>query len=361
MQRETGFRRLAVRLEERWDAWRVARRSGRPPENLWIIPYMGHGSGSTAVVGGRVLDNPEPTMATEDEGIWAATRRTIAHFNTVELPGVPLRVDVGNHHVDTETDHEGYFWVRLDAELPAAGRGWVDGEVGLARPYRGLTGAYQTGFSIRVPGPGATFGVISDVDDTILHSGTRSSLSVLRTTLTGSEITRRPVGGAAELWRGLADGASGPDENPVFYLSSSPWNLYGFLAAFIEHRGFPRGPLFLRDLLGGEDARSHHSHKSERIDDILELHPQLRFVLLGDSAQEDPRIYLEAAERHPGRMIAVFIRDVGVLRRPGVLTQADVPFVVASDWAAAAEHAAELGLIAPPVIGAVRRAVDRTP
>jgi phosphatidate phosphatase APP1 len=350
---------MAVRLEERWDAWRVARRSGRPPEHLRIIPYMGHGSDSLAVVRGRVLDNPEPGAATEGEGMWAATRRTIARFNTVELPGVPLRVSAGNDEVDTETDAEGYFQVWLETDLANTDRGWVEVTVGLAGPYRGLAGDYEVGCSIRVPVPEAAFGIISDVDDTILHSGTRSAFSVLRNTVTGSELTRTPVAGATELWRGLAAGETGPDENPVFYLSSSPWNLYGFLAAFVEHRGFPRGPLLLRDLLGGDDERSHHSHKSERIDEILELHPQLQFVLLGDSAQDDPTIYLGAVNRHPGRIMAVYIRDVGGFSPSGVLTPADVPFVVAADWAAAADHAAQLGLIDSPMARAVRRAVDR--
>ena len=349
---------MAVRLEERWDAWRVARRSVRPPEHFRIIPYMGHGSASTAVVSGRVLDNPEPAVATEGEGVWAATRRTIARFNTVELPGVPLRVGVGDYRVNTETDDEGYFQVRLETDMTGPGRGWAEGKVGLAGPYRGVPGGYEVGFLIRVPAPEAAFGIISDVDDTILHSGTRSFLSVLRNTVTGSELTRTPVAGAAELWRGLAAGETGPDENPVFYLSSSPWNLYGFLAAFVEHRAFPQGPLLLRDLLGGDEERSHHSHKSERVDEILEFHPQLQFVLLGDSAQDDPDIYLGAVRRHPGRIIAVYIRDVGRHRRSEILTRADVPFVVAANWTAAAEHAAGLGLIDSPVIRAVRQAVD---
>lgn len=359
MRRETGLRRLAVTLEDRWDAWRIDRRIGRPPQHLRIIPFMGHGSGSTAVVGGRVLDNPKPAAATEGEGVWAATRRTIARFNTVELPGVPLRVVVGEHQVETETDEDGYFRVRLETDPASADGGWAQGEVMLGGPYRALTDEYRTDFSIRVPGPEARFGVISDVDDTILHSGTRSALTVIRNTLTGSELTRTPVAGAPELWRGLAAGASGLDDNPVFYLSSSPWNLYGFLAAFIEHRGFPRGPLLLRDLLGGIEEHSHHSHKSERIDEILELHPQLRFVLLGDSAQQDREIYAGVAGRHPGRIIAIYIRDIAHRRRSEVPTPEDVPIVLVADWAVAAQHAAELDLIASPVVDGVRRAVGR--
>lgn len=348
MRRRAGLRRRAARLEARWDAWQVARRAGHPPENFRIIPYVGHGSGSTAVIGGRVLDNPAPTVAAEGEGIWAAARRTFTRFNTVELPGVPLRLRVGDHETDTETDDEGYFHLRLETDLSSARAGWLEGEVGLTGPYRGLDDGYQVGFSIRVPTPDARFGVISDVDDTIVHTGTRSSLSAIRNTVMGSALTRTPVAGAAELCRGLAVGKSGPDENPFFYLSSSPWNLYGLLAAFLEHQQFPLGPLLLRDLLGGEAEHTNYSHKTEQIDEILELHPQLGFVLLGDSAEDDPGIYMDAIGRHPDRIIAVYIRDVGRHRHLEALRQTDVPFLVAADWGQAAEHASGLGLIRRP-------------
>ena len=62
---------------------------------------------------GRVLDNPLGSEAMPDEGVRAATRRTLRHFVTDELPGVPLRVTVAGVSVDTESDDEGYFLVRV--------------------------------------------------------------------------------------------------------------------------------------------------------------------------------------------------------------------------------------------------------
>ncbi len=360
-------RRLAVMLERRWDAVVLARRAGRPPDNLRIDPYLGHGSDTTAVVRGRVLDNPEPATGMEGVTVWAAIRRNLARFNTRELPGVPLLVRVGDTEIETETDEEGYFSLRFETDLTGTREGWVIGEIGLRVPYRGLIGDYSTGLRIRVPGPGAGFGVISDVDDTILHTETQRALTMLRNTLTGSVRSRTPIGGAAELYRALAAGEPGPNENPFFYVSSSPWNLHGFLAAFLEYRRFPAGPLLLRDLLGGDADRSHHSHKSKRIDEVLELHPGLAFVLIGDSAQDDPGIYEEVVRRHPARIVAVYLREARLGPSDGRVETIieewnhDVPVVLAVDPAMIAEHAASLGLIEASDVATIRRASRANP
>ena len=102
--------------------------------------------------------------------------------------------------------------------------------------------------------------MISDIDDTILHTGAQRALDMVRQTFTGSELTRVPFAGAPELYRSLAS-TTAPGGNPFFYVSSSPWNLYGFLRSFLRHRHFPMGPLLLRDLLGNSVERSHATHK----------------------------------------------------------------------------------------------------
>ena len=125
---------------------------------------------------------------------------------------------------------------------------------------------------------------------------------MVKQTITGSALTRTPFEGAPELYQDLAAGV-----NPVFYVSSSPWNLHAFLIAFLDHRAFPRGPVLLRDLLGTAAGREQ---KSVRLHEILDLHPGLRFVLLGDSGEHDPEIYVELVHSYPGRVIAVYIREV---------------------------------------------------
>ena len=200
------------------------------------------------------------------------------------------------------TDQEGYFLVRFRPEPEALTSPSTSGTVELAGSYRGLTDPHTTTFEVSVPPADARFGVISDVDDTILETGVQRVGHMVRQTITGSALTRTPFEGAPELYRDLAAGV-----NPVFYVSSSPWNLHSFLIAFLDHRAFPRGPVLLRDLLGTTAGREQ---KSVRLHEILDLHPGLRFVLIGDSGEHDPQIYAELVRDYPGRVIAVYIREV---------------------------------------------------
>ena len=336
-------RSWVVGLERAWDAARLRRAASRPPAHFRIEPYLGHGGAGGVVVRGRVLDDPPPSEAVEGEGVGAAMRRTLRGFLTDELPGVPVRVTVAGTSVETVTDDEGYFLTRLLPDPDQLASPWTTGTVELGGEYRGLTGPRHAPVEVRVPGLDARFGILSDIDDTILPTGVQRVGHMIRQTFTGSALTRTPFPGVVDLYRDLAAAV-----NPVFYVSSSPWNLHAFLVAFLRHRGFPMGSVLLRDLLGGPAGREQ---KTGRIQEILDLHPQLPFVLIGDSAERDPEIYAEIVRAYPGRILAVYIREVrldpgdGRVEKISGSWAEDVPFVLAADTDAVRRHATELGLL----------------
>jgi phosphatidate phosphatase APP1 len=336
-------RRWVVTLEQAWDTARLRRAGSRSPEDFRIEPYVGHGGAGGVVVRGRVLDDPPPSEAAEGEGVAAAVRRTLRGFLTDDLPGVPLRVTVAGTSVETVTDADGYFVTRLLPDPGTLTAPWTRGAVELAAEYRGITDRHTTPLDVLVPAAGARFGILSDIDDTILETGVQRAGRMIRQTLTGSALTRTPFEGAAELYRDLAGGS-----NPVFYVSSSPWNLHAFLVQFLRHRGFPMGPVLLRDLLGTAAGREQ---KADRIREILDTHPGLPFVLVGDSAEKDPEIYADVVHGYPGRILAVYIREVRLDPGDGRVEKVsdswahDVPFVLAADSDVVRRHATGLGLV----------------
>jgi phosphatidate phosphatase APP1 len=200
----------------------------------------------------------------------------------------------------------------IEPELGGAGD-WKSAEVEVvSAPVRGLKPVRATA-EILIPGPLAELGIISDIDDTVLQTHVTQKLKMIWVTLSGSAFTRMPFEGTSELYHALAAGASGLANNPVFYVSKSPWNLYDFLVDFLDYHQLPRGPLLLRDI--GLREAPPVDHKSAAVQQLLETYTGLPFVLLGDSGERDPEIYLETAARYPRRIAAIYIRDLGGKKR----------------------------------------------
>jgi phosphatidate phosphatase APP1 len=208
--------------------------------------------------------------------------------------------------------------------------------------------------------------VVSDLDDTVIQTGVGSVLQMARGILLQSARTRLPFPGVAGFYRALHTGVPAERSGavPILYLSSSPWNLYDLLEQFFQLRGIPLGPILLRDWgLSRESlfAASHHQHKLGHLLDLLAFFPRSRFLLIGDSGQHDPEIYREAAQRHPGRVAGVYIRDVSPLdaRDQAIratqreLAEVGADLVLAADTVTMAEHAASRGWIAPDAVAAV--------
>src|SRR5690606_27345865 len=140
----------------------------------------------------------------------------------------------------------------------------------------------------------AEYGIISDIDDTIMRTGATSLLESGRNVLLNNAHTRIPFHGVSQFYKTLQLGRNGKRNNPFFYVSSSPWNNYDLLYHFLELNERPEGPLMNRDI-GIDDSKlghsEHMSHKYKEIENILIPYSKRNFILIGDSGQEDAAIY----------------------------------------------------------------------
>src|SRR3954471_6984878 len=104
------------------------------------------------------------------------------------------------------------------------------------------------------------------------------------------------------------------EHNPMLYVSRAPWTNYEVLDAFFGLHGIPVGPLlFLREwglTVQSPLPRRGKGHKLELIGNMLRLYRGLPFVLVGDSGQRDPEIYARVVRENPGRVLAVYVRNV---------------------------------------------------
>ena len=100
------------------------------------------------------------------------------------------------------------------------------------------------------------------------------------------------------------------------YVSGSPWQLYQPLSQFLGAEGFPAGSFHLKsfrltDSSALEFFGSQEEYKSAVIEGIFADFPQRRFILVGDSGEQDPEVYGALAREHPEQVVWILIRDVG--------------------------------------------------
>jgi phosphatidate phosphatase APP1 len=301
--------RWAARLEVGFDKllWGLRRVLGRLGP-LQVVGYRGYGTATRALVRGRVLEASVLERSLPNDSRLRSFRRMLRRFNSREVPEAAVQARSVNNMAQGATDDEGYFELPLALEAEPGGGPWHRAEVDVVSvPVRGFR-AVSGEVDVLVPSPMAELGVISDIDDTVLQTHVTQKLKMIWVTLSGSPFTRMPFEGTSELYRALVAG-TGHAENPVFYVSKSPWNLYDFLVDFMDHHQLPRGPLLLRDM--GLREAPPLDHKSAAVRELLDTYPTLPFVLIGDSGERDPDIYLDTAARYPGRVLAIYIRDLG--------------------------------------------------
>jgi phosphatidate phosphatase APP1 len=357
-------------------AWRLGRRE------ITVLPFIGCGTPRRAHVRGRVVlgrtaappippagGSPAQRVGQEPGDAGRGWRERLASFRagatpflTIEVPGCPAVVHGPLGETAARADRQGYLDVPLD--LGGLAPGWH--QVTVTASWRGRSA--DAALPVLVVDPEATLAVVSDVDDTVIETGITRGLEVLRLTLLTEVTERTPLPGAAELYRALTASRDGRRPVPVFYLSTSPWNLYELLTRFLVLRGFPAGPLLLTDWGPSRTSLLRvptEEHKLTLIRALLAQHPALQVVLVGDTGQLDPEIYATVAQEAPERVRAVYVRrTIGMPARRAVelhglvrrVAACGVPMLVVEDSVQIAEHAARIGLLTGTDVQAVRAA-----
>lgn len=330
-------------------------RRDRSLKGYLIEPFNGYGTPEEVHLKGRVFRQPtlgsglsegsalrDGTDVLRRLGRWGLSRASV----TARLAGAEKTVT---------TDRDGYFEVvlRPESALPS-NRRWH--EVELELNHRGET--IRERGSVFVPPPEARTVVISDIDDTVVLTGVANVGTMLYRLFVQDAESRTAFPGVAALYRALYRGPSGDEHNPMLYVSRGPWSIYDVLVEFFRMHDIPEGPvLYLREwglTLQRPLPRRAQEHKHDLIEEMLERYADLPAILIGDSGQHDPEIYAEIVHRYPGRIRAVYIRDVnGEGRRmdeihhlAAEVEKAGSQLVLTSDSFVMAKHAAEHGYIA---------------
>jgi phosphatidate phosphatase APP1 len=239
-------------VRERW-----ARGRGHVPT---VVPYTGYGSTEWVRVFCRVLlskpIHPDETSKRRrrrsEQGI-----RGWRSFTSVPVGDVPVTIEVGDQRIEVLADRGGV----VDTKVP------VRLEPGWNHVVIRTHGAEPVDAPIRIVGPDVDFGILSDVDDTIMVTALPRPFVAAWNTFVLDEHARNPTPGMAVLFERLAGRHPG---SPVIYLSTGAWNVAPTLTRFLSRNLYPAGPLLLTDW-GPTHDRWFRSGREHKIDNLRRL------------------------------------------------------------------------------------------
>ncbi|MHB0755208.1 App1 family protein [Polaribacter sp. M15] len=284
---------------------------------LQIIVFQSYGTANHFYARGRALEDEKITL--ESNNIFKILLNTWKRFESDEIKHTALVITLPNlHTIKTITDKDGYFLVDEKVEglqSLTTSMGWLHFELSYANTKINKIISKKNKFkgSLLIPSKHADFGVISDIDDTILHTGVVSLLKwrLLINTFFKSPYNRKALEGTSKFYNLLHLGNSGKNRNPFFYVSHSPWNMYRYLTYFLKKNNFPKGAILLRAMRSVFSKKKNSKpQKQKEIINILKTYKKLPFILIGDAGEKDADIYMETVTQFPNRIKAIYVRSV---------------------------------------------------
>lgn len=279
-------------------------------EKPGIEVYTTYGNDQLLHVKGRVLEQEHYGQASAQDSKWVNLIRNLRFLKAEEIKHVPVEISVAGRQVKAQTDSDGLFDVT------------IGGFSGLTPGFHDVQVRLLSGPQVQAEARGTvvvqaqsdrSFGVVSDIDDTIQYSHVTHKMQALKTLLMGNEETLIAVPGMAALYRELEMASDGKVDGDIHYLSGSPINFSGRINRFLDEQKFPFGTVELKNMgLGkGQDSPFKQTdYKLEHLRKLFQTYPNKSFLLFGDSGESDPEIYRQIAQEFPQQVQGIYIHNI---------------------------------------------------
>lgn len=279
--------------------------------NAHVKVYHGYGHKNNLAIYGHVLKGKPVSQSKFTDNVFTNIIHLTKLFFVNPVPNVSVQLIWENQQIFTTTEKDGFFkfeWKSIES-VPA---GWHQIVVHIVNKERVIL---HTGEGKLFVPHSTQYGFISDIDDTVLVSHSATTGKKLRALFTKNPRSRKTFADVVKFYNLLALSHTNLETlNPFFYVSSSEWNLYDNLNEFFKFNGLPKGAFLLNKIKKWyqlfRTGASKHGGKLTRTKRIFDAFPKQKFVLLGDNSQKDPEIYVTLANKYPGKVVAIYIRNI---------------------------------------------------
>ena len=290
---------FAARIEDR-----INRALNRVPASRgWresIIPFTGYGSSEQLRILARIVLRPSNDLGLVQVASAMLYRRGWRNFINVSRVEPKATIVIGDVRIPVVADRGGY----VDARVinPGLTPGWhnltIEGEGGASAIA-----------PVQVVDDSVDFGIVSDIDDTILSTWLPRPMIAAWNSFVLTEQARQAVPGMARFYQSLLKDHPGA---PIIFVSTGAWNTYPMIQRFIARHGIPKGAMLLTDWGPTNTGwfRSGQDHKRRCLHELARDFPNIRWVLVGDDGQHDPEIYADFTALRPDHVKARAIRQL---------------------------------------------------
>lgn len=284
---------------------------GKSPK---LLAYRGVTCGNFLWIRGRIVQNNDLPAPSENDSLWKNMSNSFKRVTCRGYPNEKGMLSISGQNFEFTCDKHGSFELYTNKFQPQSNLFRLDA----SWTFPDLNYQIETPetiYNIQPQSPGQPFGIISDIDDTVVHTFVQYKSQAVLRTMMGNAYTKDAIAGAATFLNRLSrEGLEEDNRFPVFYVSRSPYQIYDVLNDFFHLNNFPDGPIWLKyawlKSLSYKQQNVVKEPKYRNMCRLLEMTSPLPYIVIGDSAELDAIIYLNLAKKFPNRILRIYIRRV---------------------------------------------------
>jgi len=271
-----------------------------------IEVYNAYGNERQLFIQGRTLVKKKFRQVKKDDGWLSNLWRRARQIEGNEIEEAKIKATIKNQSYEIKGDDEGYFDFHIKSKvLLSTGYEPIDLKI------ENNPTAHKTQATI-INSQKKLLGIICDIDDTVMISNVPNKFKLAMNTLFKNYKQRKAVPTMAKRLKKLL--AENPKDAPstLFFLSGSPQQLFNPIKSFLAYNHFPKYTIILKKAHGDhtDPLTDQLAYKSQKIERLIQLYPNMEWVMFGDSGEKDKEVYELMKKRYPTKVKRFYIRNV---------------------------------------------------
>ncbi len=270
-----------------------------------VVVYHAYGNEHQIIVQGRMQKKRIFKPVSKEDGWVRNLWRRVKQVKADDIESADINLSIKHESFKTKGDDEGYFEFHIKTKqlLPM-------GYQKIVLQLKDNQNLHETNATII--DSTLLIGIISDFDDTLIISDVTNKISLGINTMFKNYKQRTLVPSMLERFKKIL--AQNPKGTPstLFILSGSPQQLFTPIEQFLAYHHFPKHTLILKKAHGEnlDPLTDQFAYKSQKIERLIQLYPNMQWVMFGDSGEKDAEVYKAIQEKYPHKVMRYYIRDV---------------------------------------------------